>query len=415
VEIPEKKNNIKRYKNIVVIILVGGALMGLFSYFSANKKATVTQPTINHDTAIATVTSASFAVSINGYGRLVPIKQQSIVAYSPGVIKNVLSKPGSEVKPNTTIITLSNPTIERDVKLKQLKYQEAQAKNRQLAATLKSKQLNLTNGLKIKEASLKVALAEHKAKKSLAQKSIISSIQMEKEEMQLKLKRLEFEMAQADLSNQIQSNKEQLAVSEISLAIAKQQVEISEEKQQALNIVAGATGQLQQLENKVTIGRYVNEGEFLGIVADQSALYAELRVNATEATKLTTGMLVVFNIKGQTAQGHVSRISPSVVNNQIIIDALIDSTLPANARADMDIEASINLTAATQSLVVARHNKVTKANSTYQVLKQNLGSDEFVTSTIKVGQINQNYIQILQGSKVGDKLIFASEGNSWKN
>ena len=63
-----------------------------------------------------------------------------------------------------------------------------------------------------------------------------------------------------------------------------------------------------------------------------------------------------------------------------------------------------------QSLVIARNNTITKANSQYQVLKQSLNSEQFVQATIKVGHINQNYVQIIQGGQLGDKLIFAESG-----
>ena len=408
-EIPAKKTNKKR--NLIILSLAALLIViGGINYYSSTSINLVTSTTDTEQASIATVTKAEFAASVNGYGRLVSQVRQSVVAYSPGVIKKINYQPGTTVTPETVIVALSNPAIEREVKLKKLKYQQIEAENRQLTANLKRQQVKLANSLKIKEAAYQVAQAQYKAKNSLANKSIISSIEMEKETMQLKLSKLEFEMAQAELANQVESNQEQIAVSKISLAIAKQEVALSEEKLNALNIVAGTHGQLQQLEGNVNVGQYINEGEFLGIVADRDALFAQLRVNAAQATQLEEGMVVNINIKGQLAKGYVTRISPSVVNNQIMVDAAITSDLPTNARVDMDIEASIFLTEQKQSLVIARHNKVTKANSQYQVLKQSANSEQFLQTTIEVGHINQDYVQILRGSQLGDKLIFPDAG-----
>lgn len=57
------------------------------------------------------VKKAPFSSSVAGFGHLIPLYQQSIVAQSPGVIKKLLLRPGNDVTPDSTIIQLSNPVL----------------------------------------------------------------------------------------------------------------------------------------------------------------------------------------------------------------------------------------------------------------------------------------------------------------
>jgi dihydroxyacetone kinase-like predicted kinase len=72
----------------------------------------------------------------------------------------------------------------------------------------------------------------------------------------------------------------------------------------------------------------------------------------------------------------------------------------------MDIEAQIFLSAQNDSLVVARNSTVTQANRPYQVLKKTNATGEFTQTKIMVGELNQQYIQIISGAVIGDVLIF---------
>jgi HlyD family secretion protein len=404
-EIPKKNGFKEQLKPIVFTLLVICILAWLIINWIGNAKAIVNFNTIPHESLELLVKKTVFESVVYGYGRLVPKTSKSLVSRVSGVIEELTLKPGSSVSPNSIVIKLANPDLYRELRTKELSYEEAKANHEQLKIELNNKQLLLENESLIFQAELDVANAEYTAKNSLKAKGIISEIELKKENMLLELKKLKFDLSKKNLISFHESMVSQLKASKIKLSKANQQIEIVEESIVSLNIKAGLNGKVTSLDRLVEIGRHINSGDYLGQVADQTQLYTELRVNAKEATNVTEGMSTRINIKGDIVLGVVNRISPSVENNQILIDIIITSSLPSGARPEMDVDAEILLKKHIGSLVIENNELINIPNNTYHVSVKKKHEESFNPTTISIGKINDKYIEILSKVDEGDTIL----------
>ena len=112
-DIPRKT---RIWRKIVVRIIIGVILLvvvGAFSlYISKMEPAT---PSVDRATVwIDTVKQGSMSRAVRGMGKLVPEEIRWIPATIDGIVERKVLEPGAVVAPDTVIIELSNPQLERD-------------------------------------------------------------------------------------------------------------------------------------------------------------------------------------------------------------------------------------------------------------------------------------------------------------
>jgi HlyD family secretion protein len=95
------------------------------------------------------------------------------------------------------------------------------------------------------------------------------------------------------------------------------------------------------------------------------------------------------------------------------VDVTIDAPLPQGARADLSVDGTITLENLKDVLYVGRpvHGQ---ADSTIGIFKIDQDGGEAVRVNVKLGRSSVSTIEIVQGLKVGDKVIL-SDMSAWDN
>jgi HlyD family secretion protein len=105
-------------------------------------------------------------------------------------------------------------------------------------------------------------------------------------------------------------------------------------------------------------------------------------------------------------KGRVSRVDPSVQNGTVTVDVEILEPLPLGARPDLSVDGTIELENLKDVLYVGRpvHGQ---ANSTIGLFKLVDDGSEAVRTNVKLGKMSVNSVEILDGLKLGDKVILS--------
>jgi len=155
----------------------------------------------------------------------------------------------------------------------------------------------------------------------------------------------------------------------------------------------------------------VTPGTNLARVADPKKLKAEIKIPETQAKDVTPGQKASIDTRNGVVNGHVSRIDPSVVNGTVTVDVTIDDPLPLGARPDLSVDGTVTLENLKDVLFVGRpvHGQ---PDSTIGIFKIIDDGSEAVRVNVKLGRSSVNTIEIVQGLKVGDKVIL-SDMSAW--
>ncbi len=179
----------------------------------------------------------------------------------------------------------------------------------------------------------------------------------------------------------------------------------------ALHVRAGIDGVLQLVP--VEVGQRVTPGTNLAQVSDPKKLKAEVKIAETQAKDVAIGQKATIDTRNGLVQGHVSRIDPSVQNGTVTVDVMMDGPLPSGARPDLSVDGTIEIENLKDVLYVGRpvHGQ---SDSTISLFKLVDDGNEAVRVNVKLGRSSVNTIEVLQGLKVGDKVIL-SDMSQWDN
>jgi HlyD family secretion protein len=389
----------------VGLILVGGVTFGLSRLKPAAPavdKATVWSDEVKRGPMLR---------EVRGLGTLVPEDIRWIAAQTDSRVDRWVLRPGAIVKPESVIMELSDPTLQQTALDAELQLKGAEADYANLKVQVNSELMNQ----KATEASVHSDYAQAKIQHDVDLKLVKQGLTAEVIE---NLSRVKVE--QLAIRAQLESDKTRIAADSATARLAAQQAKIDEQKAlyhlkktqlEALHVRAGIEGVLQLVP--VEVGQHITPGTNLARVADPKKLKAEIKIAETQAKDVLIGQKATIDTRNGIVGGHVSRIDPSVINGTVTVDVMIDDPLPSGARPDLSVDGTITLENLKDVLFVGRpvHGQ---SDSTIGIFKLVDDGEEAVRVNVKLGRSSVNTIEIVQGLKVGDKVIL-SDMSAWDN
>jgi len=389
----------------VAILLVGGVTYGLSRLRPA--APTVDRATIWPDE----VKRGPMVREVRGLGTLIPEDIRWIPAQTDSRVDRWVLRPGAIVKPSSIIMELSDPTLQRDALDAEFQLKGAEAEYANLRVQVNSELMNQ----KATEAAVRSEYEQSKIQHAVDDKLHKEGIGAEVTAQLSKVK-----LEQLGIRVELEGERTKVAADSAKARLAAQQAKIDQQKAlyqlkrsqlEALHVRAGIDGVLQLVP--VEVGQRVTLGTNLARVADPKKLKAEIKIAETQAKDVIPGQKATIDTRNGVVTGHVSRVDPSVVNGTVTVDVTITDPLPNGARPDLSVDGTIELENLKDVLFVGRpvHGQ---ADSTIGIFKLVDDGSEAVRVNVKLGRSSVNTIEVVQGLKVGDKVIL-SDMSAWDN
>ena len=348
---------------------------------------------------------------VRGLGTLVPEDIRWVAAQTDAHVDKWVLRPPAIVKPDSIIMELSDPTVQKDEVDAQYQLKGAEADYDNLKVQVNSDLMSQ----KATEASVRSdyeqAKIQHDTDEKLVKEGLTSQLIEQKSrvtEQQLKI-RVDLEGERTKIATDSANAK--LAAQQAKVEQMKALYGLKRGQAEALHVRAGIDGVLQLLP--VDVGQHVTPGMNLARVADPKKLRAEVKIAETQAKDVVPGQKASIDTRNGIVNGHVSRVDPSVINGTVTVDVTIDDPLPPGARPDLSVDGTITLENLKDVLFVGRpvHGQ---SDSTVGLFKLTEDGSEATRVNVKLGRSSVNTIEILDGLKVGDKVIL-SDMSAWDN
>jgi len=344
-------------------------------------------------------------------GTLVPEEIRWIPAQTDSRVERWVLRPGAIVKPDSIIMELSDPTLQREALDAEFQLKGAEADYANLKVQVDSDLMNQKANEAAVRSDYEQARLQHDVDEKLYKEGIGSDhvrnlSKVREEQLAIRLK--------------LESERTAVAADSAKARLAAQQAKIDEQKAlyqlkksqvDALHVRAGINGVLQLVP--VDVGQHVTPGTNLARVADPKKLKAEIKIAETQAKDVVPGQKASIDTRNGIVNGHVSRIDPSVVNGTVTVDVSLDEPCPNGCRPDLSVDGTVTLENLKDVLYVGRpvHGQ---ADSTIGIFKITEDGSEAVRVNVKLGRSSVNTIEVLDGLKVGDKVIL-SDMSAWDN
>jgi len=200
-----------------------------------------------------------------------------------------------------------------------------------------------------------------------------------------------------------------LSSGELQVQQARYLLEISREKQDALNVRAGMQGVLESQESSLALGQWIAQGTSLGIVSSNDSLFAELNVNAADASSVQLGMPVTLSVRGHRVTGEVMRVAPNASQNQVQVDVALQNELPKVARSNIDVRGDIAIVRRDNAHVLPRPAHYREGDPL--MLYQHQQGDQYSVVEVPVLEASKDYIQLADSVAVGTEFVLSDPAN----
>jgi HlyD family secretion protein len=332
-----------------------------------------------------------------------------IPAITEGRVERIIVHPGAVVKPDTVLLELSNPELEREVVDSQMQVKAAEADYTALRVRLEKETLDERAALATVEANYSQATLEARMDEELAKDGLIATLPLKAAESKAQELTARYEIEQKRLSIGKEADDAQLAAQTAHVDQSRAAAKLKQDKLASLHVRAGTDGVLAVMP--VEVGQQLTPGTNLARVANPKRLKAEVKIAETQAKDVQLGQPAAIDTHNGIIPGRVARIDPAVQDGFVTVDVGLEGALPQGARQDLSVDGTIELERLANVLYVGRP-AFGQEKSTVGMFRVDKQSMKAARTQVKLGRSSVTSVEVIEGLKEGDQVIL-SDMSAW--
>jgi HlyD family secretion protein len=399
----------KKNRRRIVTIAVGIVILAAVTFAVMRLKPAA--PTVERSVVWTdTVKRGNLIRQVRGNGTLVPREDsiRQIPAQTAATVTRILVLPGSNVKADTVLLELSDPTVTQQAVDAQLALKEAEA-------DLKNTQVTLQSTLSTQKATAATTNADFETAKrqastddALYKLGVISGLTAQASQSKAQGLTTQNQMQQNVVSINEKALETQLAVAQAKVDQARGVYQLKQQQLDALRVRAGIDGVLTDLgvsTAPLAVGQQVAVGTMLAKVVQPNKLKAALNIPETQARDIRIGQPAAIDTHNGIVDGTVQRIDPGVHNGTVTVDVALNGFVEGE-RPDLSVDGQIDLQRLNDVLYVGRP-AFGNEDSTVSLFKLSPDGKYADRVSVKMGRASVNAMQVLGGLKEGDTVILS--------
>ncbi|MCF6442195.1 efflux RND transporter periplasmic adaptor subunit [Pseudoalteromonas luteoviolacea] len=370
---------------------------------------------INADTVpldefvIAEVKRGDLNQVVKGYGKLQSSSLQQITASAQATVKEIRLRPGDKVTAGSVIVVLENLELKQNV--------EAAQRNVDLElAELQQEEVFNARELLDEEDLLAQLMSEYKAiklrstaEKELFDKGIVSGLVYKQTKLQETLIKERLEIREQRKAQLIEIHKKRISVKNQKIMERKSRLSILQRQLEDLTVRAEFNGLLQKLP--LEVGQSVERGSLVALIGSADDLKATIKIPQNSVQLLENGQAAVIDTRQSIIHGRVFRISPVIEDNTVDVEIELLGDLPENARAQLNVDGSINIATKRNVLYLEKPPSSRQGSSMY-LYKIDREDGTLFRIKVDFGIESGNLIELLSNHKLGDEFILSKLNTS---
>ncbi|MFI5193822.1 MAG: efflux RND transporter periplasmic adaptor subunit [Chitinophagales bacterium] len=401
-----KKKKWPPRKILTIAGIAALVLLAFGSYYFTSGKTRLNQDLDR--LTISTVTKGPFQETIPVNGTVLPIKSIYLDATEGGRVEEKYVEDGTFMKKDQPILRLSNTNLELNLAgqetnvFTQLSQMQLARINAQQNTVSKLTQMADV------ESSFKEAERIYNLDKTLFAQKAIGSQEFKQAENNYNYYLEKEKLAREILKQDTVSTKQQTEQDKESYEHAQSGLAIMRKKVGDLILRSPIEGQLTSLDAEV--GQSKKEGDRLGQIDVLSGFKVQVDVDQHYISRIYNGLKGVFNFADSNYNLKIFKVYTQVTNGHFQVDMEFVGKVPKGVRRGQTLQILLALSEERQSVLVPRGGFYNQTGGNWIFKVSDDGTTAFRTD-ISLGNQNQEYYEVLQGLKPGDKVVTSSYEN----
>lgn len=393
-KIQKKNRNKKRLKySLVFFFLI--AFYSLFRWFLT--------PTLkSSEILIDTIELGDIEATVTATGLILPEFEQVLISPIDSKIDSIFISVGDEITENQPILALDKEFIFSALRKLEDEFEILKNNKTQLKLSLERILISLESDLEIKKLKIQSFESELKTQKRLEEIGASTKEDLKRAKLNLEIAKLEKNSLERKIANQRETLEADLKEIEIQIQIKskdiqeqKRQIELATTKSIRNGIVTWV---------KDEIGSNVKKGEVIAKISDLSTFKLEARISNLHSEKLIPGTKLKIKINNAFLEAEISNVQPTIENGIITFTGKIKEKFNELLRPNLRVDVYV-VTNSKQNIQRVKNGAFVNGSGLQEifVIKEN----EAIKTQAKIGATNFDYVEILEGANVGDKIIIS--------
>jgi HlyD family secretion protein len=394
-----RKRLIKRIAMIVIAaIVIGGATIAL-----ARLKPAAPSVDMSGQWP-GSVKRGPIEIQVRGLGRLTPEEIHFIAAAQDSRVASIVHRAGVMLKANDVILTLADPDLETEAERAEWTFKQEQANLANTKVKLESDKLDQRATLATLESQATQAKLTADRDLELTRLNLQSDLTSRLSVDQANQLRNRVELQKQRLGIGDDAIKAQIEAQRVVVESARAAYELKRKQVDQLTIRAGIDGVLQEVD--VEVGQRVPIGTILAKVADPKKLKAVLQIAETQMKDVRVGLDATVDTRNGIIPARVIRIDPAATNGTVNVDVSLLGPLPQGARPELSVDGVVQIERLSDVVYMDRPVSG-EPGTTIGLFKIDADGKGASRVNVKLGRASVNTIEVLDGLKVGDRVILS--------
>lgn len=396
-EIPQHEINRHRRKRIIVGTAIAACTVGGFYALMGLMVPSVDASTLTFGTA----DTGSIETTVNATGKVVPEFEEIINAPISSRIIEVYCKAGDSVGAGTPLLCLDLQSAETEMR------RLSNEHDIQEAGKEKARVVNLTS---LSDLEMKVKVKEMSVEKlyeDMANEQRLDSIgsgtgeRIRQAQLAYNTAKLELAQLRQQLENERKVQEADLKALDLGINIASGNIDEMRRKLDDARLKAPRSATLTYIINE--IGRQVNQGDKLAVIADLKHFKIEGEIPDLHAQKFGIGSKSIVQIGKTRFEGTVTNVVPQSEGGVIKFTVTLDDS--SNERLRSGQSAQVYIVADIMEEVVRIPSGPYYSGPGIYSLFVRTDDDEIKRSEVRLGESNYEYVEVTDGLRPGDVVV----------
>jgi len=393
-----RKNNKKKYLIIALPIFL---ILGYFIVSSLTKKRSLNVK--NEEITIKTVEDGFFEDFLVFQARVEPMNSMLVNIIEGGAVQEIYVGNGDMVVKGQPLARLYNPNSELNYMQQETAIIEQINNLNKAKLDLRNQELNLAKDLISIEHDYLDAKNLFDLNKKLFEQEILSKNEWQITQENFRFQKERMKIIKQSVTKEKQANQIQIGQLNQSIGIMNKSLQILRSNKKNFLITAPESGRLSSFEP--ILGKTYTQGVSIGTIDVMKGYKMVANVDEFYLDKIKMNQKGTVEFNGKVLDVEIVKIIKEIKSGQFQVELSFASTENSDLQQGLSFSVRLNLSEKSKTKMLSK-------GSFYQ---ETAGKWIFVVNgntaerrTIKLGRENPLYYEVLEGLKVGEKVITSS-------
>lgn len=355
------------------------------------------------DLMVATVDSGTIETTVTGSGNVVPAFEEIINSPINTRIVEVYCKAGDSVDAGTPLLRLDLQSTETELNKLKDQIEMKRYELEQQKVNNSTRVSDLAMQVKVKEMAVNRLEVELRNERYLDSLGSGTGDRVKQAELAYNTGKLELEQMRQQLVNEHKVTDAGLNVKNLEINIAGKNLGEMSRTLNDAQIRAPRRATLTFINDQ--IGQKISEGEKIAIISDLSHFKVDGELADSYGDRIRVGSKAVVRVGRERMPGMVSNVTPLSRNGVISFTVRLDDDANKRLRSGLKTDVYI-MCDVMEDVKRIKNGSFYTGPGSYDLFVFN-GDDELVKRTVKLGESNFEYVEVINGLEKGDKVVIS--------